>query len=132
WIAKYYQDPDLVMELCKHALPLYNALKRGADRLAVAYKRKPRREIKKAKSASKKWSQLLRDLKFDLHMQLANRYAVAMNTLVVVPKLSVDELGDPTIDYEMVTGAIANIVQREGASVLSAPGAMAYRVSAKV
>lgn len=132
WIARHYQNEELAMEICKHALPLYNALKRGADRLAVAYKRKPRREIKKAgKAINRKWTDLLRRLMFDLHMQQANRYAVAMNTVVIIPKASVDEYGDPMIDFQTVTGAIANVRQRDGASVMSAPGVMAYRIANK-
>lgn len=118
-------------DMCRWAVGFFNPQKRIVRRMAVAYKRRPRRRIDGAsKTDNRRWSDLLRAIGFDAEAPEWQKFSVAMNRIVILAVPQVDEDGEPTIGFEMVTGAIAEVVREPGTPITAPPGILAYRLPA--
>jgi hypothetical protein len=126
-IREVYEEPDIILEVMKWAIGFFNPQKRAVNRLAVAYKKRPTRKLDKAnKTVQREFEAYLRRAQFNLKARKWNRFAVAMNTVIVLPLLKRTESGDPTIDYRMVTGSIAEVIEDPDTPHGSEPGVLCY------
>jgi hypothetical protein len=120
---------ESITDLCRWAVGFFNPQKRIVRRMAVAYKRRPRRRIADAGvDENKKYLELLRKIAFDAECPEWQKFAVAMNRIVILLVPQTDDEGNPTIGFEMVTGAIAEVVREPGTSITSPPGVLCYRL----
>lgn len=127
-IAQTFHEEAVVAEVANWAMSIFNPMKRAVRRIAVGYKLRPKRRIEKAnKGDSKKWARLLRNLHFDTQAKTFHQYAVALNTVVTLARRR--EINDePTIGFELVTGATAEVIQEPDAPSTAPPGILAYLV----
>jgi hypothetical protein len=111
-IADTYNDPEIIGQIRKWALQVFNPQKRAVKRKAVAYKKRPRRELRKAsREVNRKWSALLKSVGFNAHAKMWNEDTIACNAVVVLPLARLDQDGSPTFDFQTVTGAIAEVTE---------------------
>lgn len=122
---------DTQIDMCRWAVGFFNPQKRIVRRMAVAYKRRPRRRLDGAnKTDNRKWTDLLSAIGLDAETPEWQKFAVAMNRIVILVVAQVDEDGEPTVGFEMVTGAIAEVVREPGTPITAPPGILAYRLPA--
>lgn len=120
---------ETVVDLCRWAVGFFNPQKRCVRRMAVAYKRRPIRRIEGAgKTANGKWLKLLRAIGFDAETPEWQKLSVAMNRIVVLVVAQVNDEGEPIIGFEVVTGAIAEVIREPGTPITAAPGVLCYRL----
>lgn len=128
WISDIWREPEIVDELKRHVLALFNPPKRAVDRLAVAYTHIPIRKIKGQKTKTAKWTDFLERSHFNLHMRQFNRSQCGYNTAVAIPLLRKTADGDATFDYQIVTGAIGEICNDTDRSDFSPPDILFWRL----
>lgn len=126
WITDVYREPDVISELSRHALPLFNPPRRAVDRLAVAYAHAPIRRIGSRKTATKSWLKTLDRSHFNLYAREWNRAQVAYNTVVIVPIPRPSDEGDLYFDFSLITGAIAEIVTSDGRGPFETPDILVH------
>lgn len=109
-IGNTHVQPEVIKEMTSWSVGYFNLWKRCARKIAVAYKRKPRRRLEKQKTASTKMSNLYRKIGFDAHALEWQRMSVIMNRIIVlvVPRKG-EEDGEDVIDFEVVTGADSEV-----------------------
>lgn len=128
-IVDTHQLSETQMDMCKWAVGFFNPMKRIVRRLAVAYKRRPRRRLEGATDEQlKTWAAMYRAVRFDARAKHWQQYSVAMNTIVILVVPRVNEFGKPVIDFEMVTGAIAEVHREPGTPMASPPGVLCYQL----
>jgi hypothetical protein len=130
-ICETHDLSDTQMEMCRWAVGFFNPQKRIVRRMAVAYKRRPRRRIEKTtKTENRKYADLMREIGYDGETVEWQRYSVAMNRIVILVAPNEDDEDKPTIKFMLVTGAIAEVVQEEGKAITDPPGILCYRLPA--
>jgi hypothetical protein len=109
-ISGTHNQPEVVKEMTRWSVGYFNLWKRCARKIAVAYKRKPRRRLDKRKTDSTKLSNLYRKVGFDAHALEWQRLSVIMNRIIVlvVPRKG-EEDDEDVIDFEVVTGADSEV-----------------------
>lgn len=126
WVKEIYEDPEIIGTVMKHAFALYNPMKRAANRLAVAYSRRPRRTIAKRKTATKQLNVFLKQLRYDRRARYANRNGVALNTVVALPLIRTDSDGEPTIEITYAHGGNSEVLRHPNSAKHSAPEILGY------
>lgn len=128
-ICETHDLSNTQMEMCRWAVGFFNPQKRIVRRMAVAYKRRPRRRIEKAnKTENRKYADLMREIGYDGETVEWQRDSVAMNRVVILVMPTEDDDGNPTIGFSLVTGAIAEVVQEPGKPITAPPGILCYRL----
>jgi hypothetical protein len=128
-ICETHDLSDIQMEMCRWAVGFFNPQKRIVRRMAVAYKRRPRRRIEGAtKTENRKYADLMRDIGYDGETMEWQRDSVAMNRIVILVMPTEDDEGKPTIGFSVVTGAIAEVVPEPGLPITAPPGILCYRL----
>lgn len=120
---------DTQIEMCTWAVGFFNPQKRIVRRTAVGYKRRPRRRLAAGnKTQNRQWVDLMREIQLDARAPDWQRYSVAMNRVVVlvVPRRNSD--GEPIIDFELVTGSVAEVFREPGTPIDDVPGVLCYRL----
>lgn len=127
-IGEIYEDAAVVADVRRHAREIWNPLRRVVNRVAKAYQVRPRRRIGKrdAKRESEKLARFLRSVAFNAHAKQWNRGQVAYNCLVVLVLPRETEDGKPTIGFDAITGAHAEVIQYPRAPYGSSPAVLGY------
>lgn len=127
-IGEIYEDAAVIADVRRHAREIWNPLRRVVNRVAKAYQIRPRRRINKrdAKKENEKLSKFLRGVAFNAHAKRWNRGQVAYNCLVVLVLPRETEDGKPTIGFDAVTGAHAEVIQHPRAPYGSPPAVLGY------
>lgn len=127
WVTEVYREPAIIEEIQRHILPLFNPPRRAVDRLAVVYTHKPVRRIAGRKTDTKKWKKILDASLYDKRMAQVNRDQVAYNTAVVLPLPRKTDDGEIVFDFDVVTGAQAEVINGPGRSDFGAPDILFQR-----
>lgn len=130
-IGETHNQPDVIREMARWSTGFYNLWKRCARKIAVAYKRRPRRRILDNSEASEKLVALYRDVGFDAQALDWQRLAVIMNRLIVLVVPREDDTGGTVIDFELVTGADSEVYLDPTRSCLGLPDVVATRLPTK-
>jgi hypothetical protein len=127
-IGEIYEDAAVVADVRRHAREIWNPLRRVVNRVAKAYQIRPRRRISKkdAKKENEKLARFLRSVSFNAHAKRWNRGQVAYNCVVVLVRPCETEDGKPTIGFDAVTGAHAEVIQHPKAPYGSSPAVLGY------
>lgn len=127
-IGEIYEDTAVIADVRRHAREIWNPLRRVVNRVAKAYQVRPRRRINRrdAKRESEKLARFLRAVQFNAHAKHWNRGQVAYNCIVVLVLPRETEDGAPTIGFDAVTGAHAEVIQHPRAPYGSPPAVLGY------
>jgi len=127
-IGEIYEDPAVVADVRRHAREIWNPLRRVVNRVAKAYQIRPRRRINKrdSRKENERLAKFLRVLGFNAHAKRWNRAQVAYNCVVVLVLPRETEDGKPTIGFDAVTGAHAEVIQHPRAPYGSPPAVLGY------
>lgn len=120
-IQQVFHKADIRQEVARWAIGLFNPQKVAVNRIAVGYKRRPLRRIKKNKAQSKLLNEFYRRIRFGMHAPRWHRLAVATNRAVVLAKPLRDRKG-PTVGFQVVTGSNAEVIQEPGTTDDHPPG----------
>lgn len=129
WVTEVYREPAIIEEIQRHILPLFNPPRRAVDRLAVVYTHKPVRRIQGRKTDTKKWKTILDASLYDKRMAQINRDQVAYNTAICIPLPRKTDDGDTVFDFDIVTGANAEVINGSDRSMFGAPDILFQRMA---
>lgn len=130
-IGETHLDKEVIQEMTRWAVGFFNLWKRCARKIAVAYKRKPRRRLDKAKEDSTKLVNLYRDIGFDALALGWQRLSVIMNRIIVLVVPRKGEDGEDVIDFEVITGADSEIYIDPLRSLNGVPDIVATKLPTK-
>lgn len=130
-IGETHMDTEVIQEMTRWAVGFFNLWKRCARKIAVAYKRKPRRRIDGSTEDSAKLVELYRDIGFDALALGWQRLAVIMNRIIVLVVPRKGEDGGDVIDFEVVTGADSEVYIDPLRSLNGVPDIVATRLPTK-
>lgn len=104
-IRETHVTGEVIDEMTRWSVGYYNTWKRLARKLAVAYKRKPRRRLDKAnKRDNTKLTNIYRKTSFDAKALEWQRLSIIMNRIVVLVVSRKDDEGKLVADFELATG----------------------------
>lgn len=100
-----YKTEDVRKKVRTHTKRTFNVLKQICNRVCVAYKVPPLRELKDAPEASQRaFAKMLKDAKVVTKAKKWERYAFAMNVIVTVPRVVEDRAGQgKRVVYDTIT-----------------------------
>lgn len=120
---------DTQIEMCTWAVGFFNPQKRIVRRTAVGYKRRPRRRIEGASDEENtKWTDLMREVQINARAPEWQQFSVAMNRVIVLVRARRTAAGEPTIDFDLVTGAIAEVFREPDTPIDAPPGVLCYKI----
>lgn len=126
-MREVYETGDIYAQVSKWALPLFNPQKRASSKIAVTYKKRPQRYIDGVKR-QKNLERLYTEIGFNQLAKSWDRKSIEMNTVIVVPMPKRTELGELTFDFDVVTGAVAEVHPNPDVPWWDAPGVLAHRL----
>ncbi|MGH1344340.1 MAG: hypothetical protein ACRBN8_22465 [Nannocystales bacterium] len=122
-VMDVYHQPEIAAEVSRWAIGLFNPQKVAVRRIAVGYKRRPTRKIKKNKAQSKLLTDLYRRIRFNKHAQRFHTMSVATNRGLVLAEPLRDRKG-PTVGLRFITGANAEVIEEPGTTNDHPPGVL--------
>lgn len=126
-IAETYNDPEVITAVQSFAREIWNPIRRIVRRVAKGYQARPHRKLTKGtQDDAKKLAKLLKAVQWNATGKKANRYQVGLNCVVALVLPRKDPEGQPTLGFDLVTGAYAEVVQHDGAPYGATPAVMAY------
>lgn len=129
-VGETHVTQEVTAEMSRWAVGFFNVWKRIARKLAVAYKRKPLRRLEGASDEDNaKFARLYEKLNFDARALEWQRLCVIMNRIVVLGVARTDEHGEKTIDFDVVTGANAEVLTAPDRPIASVPDILVEQLS---
>lgn len=128
-IKDTHRTGEVIEEMTRWSVGYYNTWKRLARKLAVAYKRKPRRRIEKRKTDTTKLTNIYRKVGFDAKALEWQRLSIIMNRIVVLVVERKDDEGNRVTDFELATGWESETWSEPGKVSSSVPDILAQKLA---
>ena len=111
-IRETYNTAIARRELAKYVTSALNPLKSITDKLAVAYKIQPTRELEGASEADNdKWRSNMKESRIAVKAKQWNRYAFLLSTTFVIPELRMKAGNpDPVLSYQTILPHLVDVV----------------------
>jgi hypothetical protein len=128
-IKDTHKTGEVIEEMTRWSVGYYNTWKRLARKLAVAYKRKPRRRLEKRKTDTTKLTNIYRKVGFDAKALEWQRLSIIMNRIIVLVVERKDDEGNRVTDFELATGWECEAYSEPGKVSASVPDILAQKLA---
>lgn len=128
-LGQIYVQQEIVNEIANHVSPIFNCLKRFANRIAVAYKHGVRRPLDgQSEEINQTWSNLLESTHIATRAKTWDRMTFALNTIFVLPVPYLDHEGKPQIRFDVVYGDHSEAILPPDGDPFGLPDVLIYSV----
>lgn len=129
-VAQLYNQDELIDEVARWAVGLFNPQKVAVRRIAVGYKRRPVRRIAGNKANSKLLTDFYRRIRFGKFAPRWHTMSVATNRVIVLAKPLRDRKG-PTVGFQVIAGSNAEVIQESATTEDYPPGVLGVLMPSK-